>query len=271
MSESGTAQRISDLAKIFASGKAGHAYLFLGPGGSKKEEAVRDLAKILLCLSAGEKPCNTCRSCLLLTGGNHPDFRVVGRDEDSVKVEEMREVCREAAYTPYLSGKKIYFFPDFSRLTEVAANAFLKTLEEPPSGVIFLALAGSEAEILPTVLSRMQRVHLYFAEETAKTGEAGAGGEEEEALLASTDLLALFRAAEKWEKKDRSEVDEYLRHLAGRFRKELIADPWNPDSFRILQAIRRSRDHLAANVNLRLLLEDLFLTVYEVRNRKGSL
>src|SRR5690554_2505702 len=104
-------------------------------------------------------------------------------------------------------------------MTEVAANAFLKTLEEPPPVVVFLALAENEEIILPTILSRMQRVYLG-----KKSKEAAVNTREtlkEEELLARGDLFSLLRLAEDWEKKDRDSVDYYLLSLTAVFHQRL--------------------------------------------------
>ncbi len=254
--------RAAVLERVFAAGRAAHAYLFLGPASPEKEETVRHLARILLCLEKKERPCFACRSCQLFTRGKHPDFHVVAPEGDKIKLEEIRTVCREAAYHPSLAETKIYFFPAFDRMTEVAANAFLKTLEEPPLGVVFLALAENEEIILPTVLSRMQRVYLG-----KKTGEAPvhAAGDtlKEEELLARGDLLSLLRLAEEGEKKDRESVDQYLLSLTAVFHRRLRGNPHERKYYGFLQAVRRAREYLAAGVNLRLLLEDLYLSLYE--------
>lgn len=258
--------RAAVLEKVFAAGRAAHAYLFLGPASPEKEQTVNHLAQVLLCLDKKDRPCFSCRSCQLFARGNHPDFQVVAPEGEKIKLEQIRKVCREAAYHPYLAEKKIYLFAAFDRMTEVAANAFLKTLEEPPPAVIFLALAENEEIVLPTILSRMQRVYLG-----KKTEDAAAGSMEtlkEEELLARRDLFSLLRLAEEWEKKDRHGVDSYLLSLTGAFHRCLRENPYDHKYFVFLQAVRRARENLTAGVNLRLLLEDLYLTMYEKTGEK---
>lgn len=253
------------LERIFAEGRASHAYLFLGPATAKKEETVLRLAQILLCTAEKGKPCLTCRSCRLFLRGSHPDFHRIAPEPDKIKLEQIREICRIAVYHPYLAEKKVFYFTAFERMTEVAANAFLKTLEEPPPAVYFLALAGSEEMVLPTVLSRMQRVYLGQDPETPATEadpQAGTALPEEE-LLAAGDLYSLLRLAEEKEKQERAEVEAYLISLAAFFQRRLRENPGQHRYFRYLQAVQRARENLAANVNLRLLLEDLYLSMYE--------
>lgn len=263
------------LERVFAEGKASHAYLFLGSSPAKKEETVRRLAQLLLCTEKKGKPCLTCRSCRLFLRGNHPDFHLIAPEPDKIKLEQIREICRIAVYHPYLAENKVFFFTAFERMTEVAANAFLKTLEEPPPSVYFLALAENEEMVLPTVLSRMQRVYIARAHvrrdpETMATGtdpQAETVLPEEE-LLAAGDLYSLLRLAEAKEKQERAVVDEYLLSLAVFFHRRLrervrACDSGERRHFHFLQAVGRARENLAANVNLRLLLEDLYLSFYE--------
>lgn len=272
-------QRFSDLRLLFSSKRVGHAYLFVGPGGRRKEEAVKELAQALLCSANDaetERPCHLCHSCRLFEAGRHPDFHQVIADGGNIKVEQIREVCREVSYQPYFAERKLYFFPDLAQLTEVAANSFLMTLEEPPSKVVFMALARSEAGILPTVLSRMQRINLCFAEgaEGATDSEREETKEESEflaELAVCYDLLEYLRLAEKWDQKGRLLVDHCLKGLLEKFRLQMLKAPTDQGNIRMLQATRRAREYLEANVNLRLLLEDLFLTMYEVKNGKGIL
>lgn len=263
--KTGGAGGAAALERIFAGGRASHAYLFLGPPSAKKEETVLHLAQILLCTAEKGKPCSTCRSCRLFLRGSHPDFHRIAPEPDRIKLEQIREICRTVVYHPYLAENKVFFFASFEKMTEVAANAFLKTLEEPPPAVYFLALAGNEEMVLPTVLSRMQRVYLGQDPETAAAamdGPADASLPEEE-LLAAGDLYSLLRLAEAKEKQERADVDAYLLSMAAFFHRRLRENPGDRRYFRFLQAVRRARENLAANVNLRLLLEDLYLSLYE--------
>jgi DNA polymerase-3 subunit delta' len=202
----------------------------------------------------------------VFSSGNHPDFRVVRPEGEKVKIEQIREVCHDTAYLPYLSQRKVYFFTSLDKLTEVAANAFLKTLEEPPKGVVFLALALGEDRVLPTILSRMQRFYVSLPEAGAE--EEGEETEDAEPTMIEEftgwhSILDLFRLAEYWEKKDRALIDRHLLNLCSDFRQRMLAEPNNLVYLRIINEIGEARNHLAANVNTRLLLEDLYLRIYE--------
>ncbi|HHW11832.1 MAG TPA: hypothetical protein GXX33_02320 [Firmicutes bacterium] len=254
-------RRFAELQRIFASGKASHAYLFLGPLNRENEEGIRRLAQTLLCVAEAAKPCGHCRACRLMEQGSHPDFRVVVPEEGKIKLEEVRQICYDALLNPYLSAGKVYFFQKFEALTEVAANAFLKTLEEPPPAVYFLALAEDERGVLPTIRSRMQRVQL------GGVGPEGGSPLASGADLPVSDLGALLRWAEQLSSTDRNQVDLYLQGLQAHFRTALLAaaDAGKDTQalIRVNAALQQARAYTAANLNLRLLLEDLFLTIYE--------
>jgi len=264
----GTEHACADLKRIFSSPQPNlsHAYLFLGPGQRRKEEFVTDLARAALCLGAEDKPCGSCRSCHLFSSGNHPDYRIIRPDGNKIKLEQIREVCHDTAYLPYLANRKIYFFPFLQNLTEVAANAFLKTLEEPPKSVVFLALAPGENDVMPTILSRMQRVYLSLPELETDGDEDGEPTPDPTIIEAFVDwdnLLGLFHLAEYWEKKDRSLIDSHLVALLSFFREKLLQEPANSVFSRIINRIGQAKGYLASNVNTRLLLEDLYLQIYE--------
>lgn len=261
------AKGYTEIKSIFSAQRMSHAYLFLGPGGRKKEAFVRELALSVLCLApGGERPCGQCQSCRVFSSGNHPDFRIVRPEGEKVKIEQIREVCHDTAYLPYLSQRKIYFFTELDKLTEVAANAFLKTLEEPPKGVVFLALAPGEDRVLPTILSRMQRFYVSLPK-TGPEEEGGEAGDADPTVIESftgwRSILDLFRLAEYWEKKDRALIDRHLLNLCSDFRRRMLAEPNNLIYLRIIKEIGEARNHLASNVNARLLLEDLYLRIYE--------
>ncbi len=257
-------KRLKILQEIFYSRKVSHAYLFTGKLNQENLSLIYLLAKTLLCLAPGQRPCGNCRSCMLISTGNHPDFRVIEPEGDKIKLEQVREICYDTALSPYLSEHKVYFFKKFEQLTEVAANAFLKTLEEPPPAVCFLAIAESEIGLPATVLSRMQRVYLGSSQEKDHSLPSNTALQ----ILTKKELLPMFKKAEIFSTKDRSEIDLYLCEMQEKYRSFLEftveqGEPLNLGLVNTVEAIRKAREYLAANLNIRLLLEDLYLTVYE--------
>jgi DNA polymerase-3 subunit gamma/tau len=138
-----------------------HAYLFVGPRGTGKTSTARILAKALNCVKAPTvTPCGKCDNCREIAAGNSLD--VIELDAASNRgIDDVRELRDNVRYAPAKSRFKIYIIDEVHMLTKEAANALLKTLEEPPKHVIF-CLATTEPEKLPiTILSRCQRFDLH--------------------------------------------------------------------------------------------------------------
>jgi DNA polymerase-3 subunit delta' len=143
-------------------GRLGQAYLLVGPEGVGKRLFARELAKAFLC----EKPpapmtaCDRCPACAQVEAGTHPDLLVLRTPEGKheLPVSEMREFCAHLALKPARGGRKIGIIEDADDFNEESANSFLKTLEEPPPGVLLLLRATGTERQLPTILSRCQVV-----------------------------------------------------------------------------------------------------------------
>ena len=141
-------------------GAIGHAYLFSGPRGVGKTTSARLLAMAVNCVAAdGPRPCGACESCLAVQRGAHPD--VIELDAASNNsVDDVRELREQVRLAPLHGGRRVWILDEAHMLSRAAANALLKTLEEPPPGLLFV-LATTEPEKLPaTVLSRCQ--HFRF-------------------------------------------------------------------------------------------------------------
>ena len=146
----------------FTRGRLGQAYLFVGPDGIGKRLFALQLAKSLLCENPPSplETCYRCPACAQVEAGTHPDvFRVRTPDgKHELPVEVIREFCGQMAMKPTRGSKKIGIVDDADDFNEESANAFLKTLEEPPPGSVLILLATSIDRQLPTILSRSQVV-----------------------------------------------------------------------------------------------------------------
>lgn len=149
------------LKNALAKGKVVHAYLFAGPRGTGKTSTARILAKALNCLAGpAPEPCNACSQCAAITAGSALD--VLELDAASRRgIDEMRELRERVKLAPVAARYKVYIIDEAHMLTTEAANALLKTLEEPPPGVVFV-LATTEPHKMPaTILSRCQRFDFH--------------------------------------------------------------------------------------------------------------
>jgi DNA polymerase-3 subunit delta' len=143
-----------------------HAYLFVGPAGVGKRLFAGELAKALLCennSASALDACDRCPACLQVEAGTHPDCFAAGRPPDSpnLPIEVVRELCRNLALKPARGQRKVAILDDADDLNDpitlhAAANAFLKTLEEPPPGSVLLLIGTSPEQQLSTIVSRCQ-------------------------------------------------------------------------------------------------------------------
>jgi DNA polymerase-3 subunit delta' len=154
------------LSNAVTHGRVGHAYLFTGPDHIGKMTLARTFAAALNCEAAPrERPCGRCRPCQLIAADKHPDVRVVvpevsERGTPSIKIETARRLQQDLNLSPYEARYKIALLRRFDTANPNAANAFLKTLEEPPGYVVILLTAADSDSVLPTINSRCRTVGL---------------------------------------------------------------------------------------------------------------
>jgi len=170
-----------------------HAYLFTGIRGVGKTSTARAMAMHLSCAApAEEKGCGRCAPCRQILGGNHPDLLFVQPEGANIKIDQIRSLNRRLAFAPVSAPYRISVVQQAQAMTEEAANAFLKTLEEPPPRNILILQAVEPGDLLPTIVSRCQRIafqpldaqeiaiwltqHRQTEPETARTAAAICGG-----------------------------------------------------------------------------------------------
>ncbi|MBN1189843.1 MAG: DNA polymerase III subunit delta' [Dehalococcoidales bacterium] len=152
-------------------GSLSHAYLLVGPQHSGKMTLATDLAMTLNCCAEQSlRPCGECSSCRKIKEVRHPDVVVTGlissqageetREKTEIGIEQIKEMLHSASLPPFEGRQRVYIIEEAGLLSLDAANRLLKSLEEPPSGVIFLLLTATEAMVPATVISRCQRLNM---------------------------------------------------------------------------------------------------------------
>lgn len=141
--------------------------LFVGSEGVGRKTAALWFAQALNCPSLPSEgaPCGHCLSCDKIARGIHPDVRLIVPEGSSVKIEQLRDLQKEIFLKPLEGRRKVYILANAQKMTEEAANSFLKILEEPPRNVTLILVADSPSALLPTIVSRCRLVQFTFLPE----------------------------------------------------------------------------------------------------------
>lgn len=150
-------RQVVDRLQRAVAGDMTHTWLFTGPPGSGRSNAAVAFAAALQCEQGG---CGACHSCRMVAAGSHPDVRVIRTERLSIGVEVVRELVRSAALAPAGSRWQVLVVEDADRLTEQAANALLKAIEEPNDRTVWLLCAPTVEDVLVTIRSRSRLVVL---------------------------------------------------------------------------------------------------------------
>ena len=160
----GQDRTISELDKTFREGTYSHAYLLVGPPHIGKGTLAVNMAQAANCLSPEDAPCGLCVQCRHIAAGQHADVVTITPNREGNKkgigIGEVRGIQHQASLKPYEGKSRVFIFDGAEQMSEDAANALLKTLEEPPPQVLILLLASHEESLLPTILSRCRRLEL---------------------------------------------------------------------------------------------------------------
>ncbi len=149
---------VNTLKNAIRLNRIGHAYLFCGPRGTGKTTTARILAKAVNCLDPdpGNRPCNACDACNAINANATTD--VIEIDAASNRgIDDIRELRERVKFAPTMLNTKFYIIDEAHQITGAAANAFLKTLEEPPAHTRFVLATTDPEELLQTIVSRCQR------------------------------------------------------------------------------------------------------------------
>jgi DNA polymerase-3 subunit delta' len=162
------------LQGILSTGKLATAYLFSGERGVGKFKTAVEFASALNCESpVGSDACGSCASCRKIVSGQHPDVKIVTPENGLISVDEIRAVEEFLSFTPYEGKKKVVIVDDADLMNMYSANAFLKTLEEPPDDSIIILVSSRQEMLAETILSRCLKIRFSTLSESRLNDAAG--------------------------------------------------------------------------------------------------
>ncbi|MBI4744797.1 MAG: DNA polymerase III subunit delta' [Actinobacteria bacterium] len=186
-----------------------HAYLFIGPEGVGKKYTALNFACSVNCRKSD---CADCSLCSRILNGIHPDVLVVEPEGNFITVGQIRDIQTKTGLKPFELKKRVYIIDNADKMNSVAANAFLRILEEPPESLIFILISSNLDNILPTVTSRCQliRFRTISSQEIIRFLMDKYNIDEENALLvtkmaggALSESLSFIKSSKKKEKRDK--------------------------------------------------------------------
>lgn len=148
--------------------KLPHALLFIGPKGIGKLALARHFAADLLCTTQGAHACGLCHRCHLFNAGNHPDLMLIEPEKDLIKIDLIRNLTESLTQTAQQGGMRVVILSKAHQMNKPAANALLKTLEEPGPNILFLLLTDEPSLLFPTIRSRCQALQIRVDRAAAK-------------------------------------------------------------------------------------------------------
>ena len=150
------------LKNLLKTGRTPHALLITGRPGIGKKDIAISFAAGLMCfeLAKGSEPCGKCTSCKRLISEKNTDLVFIVPDGGTIKIDQLRGLIPELKFKPDFSKSRVIILEDAEKMSEQAANALLKTLEEPPPGNVFILLSSDKNRLLPTIVSRCCHIKL---------------------------------------------------------------------------------------------------------------
>jgi DNA polymerase-3 subunit delta' len=134
-----------------------HSWLITGPPGSGRSNLAYAFASALLCRNGG---CGECPDCRQVAARTHPDLAILATDRVIISIDEVRRLVASSQFSPSVSRYRVVVIEDADRMAERTSNVLLKALEEPPARTVWILCAPSEADLLPTIRSRVRSVRL---------------------------------------------------------------------------------------------------------------
>jgi len=223
------------LVNAIKSERVAHAYLFVGPRGIGKTTTARIFAKALNCKNGPtDTPCDKCDACLeIMQGSNLDVMEIDGASNNGV--EQVRELCSNAAYVPARGPYKIYIIDEVHMLSMGAFNALLKTLEEPPAHAKFIFATTEPHKVPATILSRCQRFDLRPIETVKIVELLGKIAKAEGVEIDEDALLAIARGADGGMRDAESALDQLISFRGTKISEEDVMSVFGLASREVLE------------------------------------
>jgi DNA polymerase-3 subunit delta' len=152
-------RQVTILKRALANDALAHAYLFSGESGIGKRMTAIALAAAVNCTTGGpDGGCGECPPCRRVASGSHPDVHYIAPDGEEIKIDQIRQVQGDLALKPFEGLKKTLLVDSAERMNQASANAFLKTLEEPPGDALIILITSMPQSLLSTIRSRCQEI-----------------------------------------------------------------------------------------------------------------
>lgn len=284
----GNKRQVEILRKDIRSNRINHFYLFEGEEGTGKTDLALAFSKAILCKTSGSDACDQCDSCIKFNTRNHPDFKMLSPTKGFIRRDEVVEMIQDISIIPFEGGKKVFLIEGLDVTRTETQNLLLKTLEEPPSYVIIIIVTSNPNKILPTILSRCQRISFYNKNKMEDLMDSDDYHEMRDELVDIVDNLIkgnqikVFSSTEFFSK-NKDKITELLDIMLYWFRdlaiyKETREDELilNKDKIEKLQAqssldinriydiiykIEKTKANIDRNVNFNLSIETMLLNI----------
>ncbi|MFA5928427.1 MAG: hypothetical protein WC838_03910 [Candidatus Margulisiibacteriota bacterium] len=244
------------LSGIAKHGRIANGYLFTGPVNSGQKEAAIAFARLVNCqVPLDNDGCGKCAPCLKFNKDIFPDLLSLEPLKQKIKIEQIKQLAARTVHGPYEGKWRFVIIDKAEKMTTESANCFLKLLEEPAERTTFILLTFNESALLPTIVSRCQKVNFNYLPRKAE--------ETKEIDLPLHDLVQSSRLAGEIAV-DKDSVREYLDGLLYHY--------YQKREFAKTKIILSCLRKMIYNVNIKLCLEDMFIKLYtnEQSSRKAT-
>jgi len=154
----GQSRPLAIIQRMLVSDKIPHGFLFCGTAGVGKHASALALAQALNCTNTKDDFCGSCASCNKTATGMHPDVIQIAPEKNIIKIDQIRTLQQNIVYAPIEGSWRIIIINQAECMNKEAANCLLKTLEEPPAATMLILVANSTSRLLPTIMSRCQKI-----------------------------------------------------------------------------------------------------------------